>query len=127
MTHTKLHKIVAIDNRYNKLAVIALFNALNPYGYLTNNVTAESGHTFNNGHFTKIYDGADTRYAVVHTDLRKLTDGEEYVHVGIELQIDKKLTFVDVVKIEKHIILNVKDFEDKIETAMFEMVRELIF
>lgn len=127
MTHTALHKIVHIENRHNKLAVIALFNALNPYGYLTNNVTAESGHTFNSGHFTRIYNGADTRYVNIHTDLRELKDGEKYVHVGLELQLDKILTFVEVIKIEKHIVLNVKDFEDKIETAMFEMVKELIF
>ena len=127
MTHTQLHKIVHIENRYNKLSVIALFNALNPYGYLTNNITAESGHTFNDGHFTKIYNGADTRYAVVHTDVRNLTDGEKYVHVGLELQLDKNLTFVEVVKLEKHIVINVNNYEDKIEEAMFEMVKELIF
>lgn len=127
MTHTQLHKIVHVENRYNKLAVLALFNALNPYGYLVGEVTAESGHTYNGGHFTKIYNGADTRYVEVDTDVRELPDKNKYVHIGIKLQLDKRLTFVEVINIEKHVVLNVDNFEDKIETAMFEMVRELIF
>lgn len=127
MTHTQLHKIVHIENRYNKLAVIALFNALNPYGYLTDNVTAESKPTFGDGYHTKVYNGADTRYVEVDTDVRELPDKNKYVHIGIKLQLDKRLTFVEVINIEKHIVINIKDYEEKVEQAMFEMVRELIF
>lgn len=127
MTHTQLHKIVHIENRYNKLAVIALFNALNPYGYLTDNVTAESKPKFGDGHHTKVYNGADTRYVEVDTDVREFPDKNKYVHIGIKLQLDKRLTFVEVINIEKHIVINIKDYEEKVEQAMFEMVRELIF
>lgn len=127
MTHTQLHKIVHIENRYNKLAVIALFNALNPYGYLTGTLSGESKATSKDGYITEIYNGADTRYVKVHTDIRDLPDDEKYVHIGLKLQLDKKLTFVEVINIEKHIVINIKDYEEKVEQAMFEMVRELIF
>ena len=128
MTYTKLWKIVHIeDKKYNRRVVCELLNILNAYGYMTEKISGESKITFESGCETTLYDGANTRYLKVNTDLRTLNDGHEYLHIGIELKLNKLLTFVDTVELKKHVLLDVEELDNRIETTLFEMVRELIF
>ena len=128
MTNTKLWDIVHIeDKKYNRNVVRELLTILNAYGYMINNISGESKNTFESGCETTLYDGADTRYLKVNTDLRVLKDNKNYLHIGIELKLNKLLTFVEVIELEKHVLLNIDELDNRLETTLFEMVRELIF